>query len=62
MRMMIAMAALVLATSSAVAGDANAKGTWCWSPRSDIRGDCVYTLRQCEEIVRLRRTGVCHRP
>lgn len=53
---------LVLATGSAIARDANVKGTWCWSPRSDIRGDCVYTLRQCENIVRLRRAGVCHRP
>jgi hypothetical protein len=63
MRALIAVIAVVLAMSRAVAGDANPKATtWCWSPRSDIRGDCVYTLRQCEEIVRLRRTGVCHRP
>lgn len=58
---MIAMVALVLAAGSAVAGDAKST-TWCWSPRSDLRGDCIYTLRQCEAIVRLRRAGVCHRP
>ena len=65
MRMIIvSMIALVLGMISAVAGEwADRKGeTWCWSPRSDIRGDCVYSLEQCERIVRLRRAGICHRP
>jgi len=62
-RMLIASIALVLATSSAIAGDANEKSTtWCWSPDVTTRGNCVYSLRQCQEIVRLRRAGVCHRP
>jgi hypothetical protein len=60
---MIAMIALMLATGTAVAGDTNEKGaTWCWSPDVTTRGSCAYSLRQCQEIVRLRRAGVCHRP
>ena len=35
--------------------------TWCWSPDDMTRGVCVYNLRQCQEIVRLRRAGFCHR-
>jgi hypothetical protein len=62
MRMMM-IVALVLATSCAVAGDANEMGrTWCWAPDVTTRGDCIYSLRQCQEIVRLRRAGVCQRP
>ena len=61
---MVAIIALVLATNvkAKVEHAQFLSETWCWSPRSDIRGDCIYSLRQCQEIVRLRRAGVCHRP
>jgi hypothetical protein len=63
MRMMIAVIVLVFGTIGAIAGDTDRKGeTWCWSPDAMTRGSCVYSLRQCQEIVRLRRAGVCHRP
>jgi hypothetical protein len=63
MRMMIGVIALVLGTISAIAGDTDRKGeTWCWSPDLTSHGTCVYSLRQCQEIVRLRRAGICRRP
>ncbi len=39
-----------------------AQETWCWAPDVHTRGDCIYSLKQCEEIVRLRRAKVCHQP
>ena len=33
--------------------------TWCWSPDLHMPRTCVHTQQQCDEIVRLRRTGVC---
>jgi hypothetical protein len=63
MRMIIvSMIALVLGMISAVAGEGADRKGETWSPRSDIRGDGVYSLEQCERIVRLRRAGICHRP
>jgi hypothetical protein len=63
MRMMMIATMIALATSSATAGDANEKSTtWCWSPDVTTKGSCVYSLRQCQDIVRLRRAGVCQRP
>jgi hypothetical protein len=60
--MMIAAIALILATSRFASPAAAQQETWCWAPDVSTRGDCVYTLAQCQEIVRLRRSGVCHRP
>jgi hypothetical protein len=33
--------------------------TWCSSADLHSPRTCVYSRAQCEEIVRLRRTGVC---
>ena len=32
---------------------------WCWSPDLHSPRTCVYSREQCEEIVRLRRSGIC---
>ncbi len=33
--------------------------TRCWSPDLHSPRTCTYTRQQCEEIVRLRHTGIC---
>jgi hypothetical protein len=33
--------------------------TWCWAADLHSPRTCVYSRQQCEEIVRLRRTGIC---
>lgn len=33
--------------------------TWCWAPDVNAPRTCVYTRQQCQDIVRLRRSGVC---
>jgi hypothetical protein len=33
--------------------------TWCWAADLHAPATCVYDRQQCEEIVRLRHTGVC---
>jgi hypothetical protein len=66
--MMISTMIIVFGIITAMAGEGKTNRqsdesfTWCWSPDLTSRGTCVYSLRQCQEIVRLRRAGVCHRP
>jgi hypothetical protein len=33
--------------------------TWCWAADLHSPRTCVYDRAQCEELIRLRRIGVC---
>jgi hypothetical protein len=54
--------AMALIFVAAFALPAAAQETWCWAPEVNAQRTswtCTYTLPQCQEIVRLRRTGIC---
>lgn len=51
--------AIIFVFTVILASPAAAEETWCWSRDVNAPRTCVYTLKACQEIVRLRRSGIC---